>query len=1629
MLSDAIKSQLSIIDYARDIGYTPIRISSRYYTIKEMDSIRINVEKGLWYRNSLVGQRNDINTRGQMGGSVIDFAAYFDPDGFVPDGVRSKTVSGEAMFALAERYGIVDDGYYRIYNTGARFNQTTATRPRPDTTPRFTQPSEVSEAKTGIYDVPKDLSGENKVKDYLVRVRGVSANIVQRFINEDMLYQSKPNRNGFSNCVFVSPNNSFVCEHGATEGGRFVRTLSGSDMKELFFYNPDKNDNSNKEKTLVVTESVIDMMSVMTQFEREGRSLDDYKFLALAGVTNLGTRSDPKSLEYHLRKPENVNINRVMLALDNDDAGLKGIDDARDILLSTFDYDEQDVITYLAPQGKDWNDYIKLNLPTQPTEQEQSHQTSNTPPVIADVDIVLLFEGEYETILSMQNEFWEKQKEWSFADYIHPHSDTEHTVLTCEIFDDERIATNLLALAEKYNVVVSRINRDELQEMYEEENRRETEESLIRAISDNPLNVDRDFEVSHGESVQQEQEREVVEPRQEREEETVEITDPIDGQEAPQEVAEPVPQRKQEVEEEKKEFKGVVYINGTNFQGDVAETTFILNEGIRSEDVLKLIEYNTGFYEEVVRGLKAIGKEVVFYDGEGVRTSGGQREYDELVEEGRETFELQVTDMDSGEYNLTIYNDEKGGVPFGELELDKNYVRQHGTITYENAVGGALDLQVGDIIVYLSHECTIENIEPHLIDMVDNDSGKKYSIKSFARGNKDKEWDEILESRGYSFIAHETDRYAIERANQEESMPKREEETIEITDPIDKQPLQQEVSAPMEQSEQEQVSAVNENIVITNTNIYSDEELSSLRESADLSILNVNYRDKAISSEDKLKYALENGLKKVLNAEEFKNWLSTRNTNTAVGLSVSNSLRVFAQNPTAQYTATYDRWHYFGRQVAKGAQALLISRPIIPKEADMIKKAQSIHSNLQSQIKSGSDKAAVALFPNSSVTFSMNRQGTMDVSVSGKSIKMLPDYQSLELFIKKRLSECPERYTIAHHFDVRDTIVPETLWVRKDRGDYTEKEVVKDKDGKPHTKTVRGVTTVEIVNTPERQARFQPFMEGVISPHDKEKMEVLYSVCKTLSENTHGVPVYERTKSNDEHLKGANGYYCRESTIEHPNGYIVLDANMDITEKCSVLLHEISHSELHREPEKLRTEMGVSRLDTAMKEVQAEAVAYSVGNQFGLETDTSSFKYLAAFTSGFDMRQLTASMNVIAKETAKLTGELTTILDEKGYNLDLSQKSFEIDYKSLSVEAMSIASLANDKCTSALQELPKMMEEYSRDTEIVTTLKDQYNAYSSQLAMVNSVYDLVEQLNEATTAQDREIIANQLSDTMTSISISQETCKTLDEKFVEQADKVKGQLRSDFEVDGLSTLKAMAHNYPALALLSDMQLKYIAESKYISSTFGRLLKTDPKLFVDKVVERAQQLPLVAAKNGAFVEIRKCEQFTNPPFFSNGTLCSPAVANSIFTAAEDKSAEIIMQAEEHQESFPTTRCDYTIYVPIGNELKSFTTSIEIGSGEQRDLADNITQFCDQPYKEAMLSACQERPLSRCLYVPKVAQASVEVEHSVVDKGNKKISEVVKTYTDMSEAIKKKQMENNTKDHPTKPSAQKNDRTDK
>ncbi len=87
-------------------------------------------------------------------------------------------------------------------------------------------------------------------------------------------------------------------------------------------------------------------------------------------------------------------------------------------------------------------------------------------------------------------------------------------------------------------------------------------------------------------------------------------------------------------------------------------------------------------------------------------------------------------------------------------------------------------------------------------------------------------------------------------------------------------------------------------------------------------------------------------------------------------------------------------------------------------------------------------------------------------------------------------------------------------------------------------------------------------------------------------------------------------------------------------------IHEIAHAKLHAidptDPEQ------TNRPDSRTREVQAESVAYAVCQHYGLDTSEYSFGYVAGWSSGRELAELKASLEII-RNTAH---ELISALDE-----------------------------------------------------------------------------------------------------------------------------------------------------------------------------------------------------------------------------------------------------------------------------------------------------------------------------------------------------------------------------------------------
>ncbi|MBQ9200437.1 MAG: hypothetical protein IJ141_09705 [Lachnospiraceae bacterium] len=108
-------------------------------------------------------------------------------------------------------------------------------------------------------------------------------------------------------------------------------------------------------------------------------------------------------------------------------------------------------------------------------------------------------------------------------------------------------------------------------------------------------------------------------------------------------------------------------------------------------------------------------------------------------------------------------------------------------------------------------------------------------------------------------------------------------------------------------------------------------------------------------------------------------------------------------------------------------------------------------------------------------------------------------------------------------------------------------------------------------------------------------------------------------------IKGsANGYFNIDKK------YIAIQKGMSEQQTVKTAIHEISHSVLHDKDTGLD-----NKIDLKSMEVEAESVAYTVCQHYGIDPSDYSFGYIAGWSSGKDLKELTKCMETI-RDTANM---------------------------------------------------------------------------------------------------------------------------------------------------------------------------------------------------------------------------------------------------------------------------------------------------------------------------------------------------------------------------------------------------------
>ncbi|MBP0962218.1 MAG: DUF3849 domain-containing protein, partial [Oscillospiraceae bacterium] len=190
---------------------------------------------------------------------------------------------------------------------------------------------------------------------------------------------------------------------------------------------------------------------------------------------------------------------------------------------------------------------------------------------------------------------------------------------------------------------------------------------------------------------------------------------------------------------------------------------------------------------------------------------------------------------------------------------------------------------------------------------------------------------------------------------------------------------------------------------------------------------------------------------------------------------------------------------------------------------------------------------------------------------------------------------------------------------------------VLDKNGKPVTEEVEvkipAFKVVSVFDVSQTSGKELPTLGVDELKGNVQNYEKFFEALKSAAP----VPIsFEDIKG------GAKGYFDKERNT------IAINEGMSETQTVKTAIHEIAHSILHNRS------LMVSDLDKPKdrntEEVEAESIAYTVCQHFGIDTSDYSFAYVASWGSGKDVPELKASLETIRATANDIIKKLEDIL-------------------------------------------------------------------------------------------------------------------------------------------------------------------------------------------------------------------------------------------------------------------------------------------------------------------------------------------------------------------------------------------------
>ena len=219
---------------------------------------------------------------------------------------------------------------------------------------------------------------------------------------------------------------------------------------------------------------------------------------------------------------------------------------------------------------------------------------------------------------------------------------------------------------------------------------------------------------------------------------------------------------------------------------------------------------------------------------------------------------------------------------------------------------------------------------------------------------------------------------------------------------------------------------------------------------------------------------------------------------------------------------------------------------------------------------------------------------------------------------------------------------PYKIKEERDKIDPVTQEIMLDRDGNPQKEeveiTIPAFRAVSVFDVSQTDGKPIPQLEA------KE----LLSDVEGYQDMIHAVEAVSPVPIEMEEIAGeSKGYFDREARR------IAVQENMSESQTLKTMIHEVAHSMLHNKEVEQDEQ---ARKDRNTKEVEAESIAYTVCQHFGVDTSEYSFGYIAGWSSGRDTKELKSSMDTIRRTASELITGIEEQLEEIRRDREVSQE-------------------------------------------------------------------------------------------------------------------------------------------------------------------------------------------------------------------------------------------------------------------------------------------------------------------------------------------------------------------------------------